>query len=562
MHPCLRCFCISACRNCADSNGVCYWWTLGSKPDLRFETQLEVYHTVAHVARRTCGEAQESMGWGHHWVSWHSTAVHFWRWWVVDGSLMGGRWEVPGGEEIPGGGIQELTPADSCRLHLLHSTCFVPAVSGKEHLQAATSSGPRHDLPDSIHEEGRHVSQLAFLVVNGFWICHALKSSTCTGVGEDHEYRALLRAIASMYREYTACSCDEAAAAESLVPFLHATLVFMMSFFTPLQYTVTLPTLSIFYHAAVDSRQRLRPCWKAKRKALRSSKIWKIRWHFAWIIFCVPFSTRPRPKWSERPMRYLGHAELLRIFFAPRRTIWSKWMQSMTPIQTSYRIFIQLFRTESRCTDFQLPFDLHNLHSLHSTIGFQWFVPSPRAKDPGHVCDSRHSWRILPKVAAGEGLVDVAFQENAQYEEFIPRHWPIWHNLAHCNGVQNIGMILCPCNPILGILYNPTVCIHNYTHTHIHITSYYIILIHITHYAWLYTYNILQSPTYFHLAFCPSSDARYQDWWSMGWRHHRAIGILIGSPYNMYKGKEERGSDVFQMFFLTFYTTMKTVNIY
>jgi hypothetical protein len=91
-------------------------------------------------------------------------------------------------------------------------------------------------------------------------------------VGEDHEYRALLRAIASMYREYTACSCDEAAA-ESLVPFLHATLVFMMSFFTPLQYTVTLPTLSIFYHAAVDSRQRLRPCWKAKRKALRSSKI-------------------------------------------------------------------------------------------------------------------------------------------------------------------------------------------------------------------------------------------------------------------------------------------------
>ena len=210
----------------------------------------------------------------------------------------------------------------------------------------------------------------------------------------------------------------------------------------------------------------------------------------ACFYFCVPFSTRPRPKWSERPMRYLGHAELLRIFFAPRRTIWSKWMQSMTPIQTSYRIFIQLFRTESRCTDFQLPFDLHNLHSLHSTIGFQWFVPSPRAKDPGHVCDSRHSWRILPKVAAGEGLVDVAFQENAQYEEFIPRHWPIWHNLAHCNGVQNIGMILCPCNPILGILYNPTVCIHNYTHTHIHITSYYIILIHITHITHDYTPTI------------------------------------------------------------------------
>lgn len=66
------------------------------------------------------------------------------------------------------GGIQELTPADTCRLHLLRSTCFVRAVSGKEYLQAATSSGPRHDLPDSIHEEGRHVSQLAFLVVNGF----------------------------------------------------------------------------------------------------------------------------------------------------------------------------------------------------------------------------------------------------------------------------------------------------------------------------------------------------------------------------------------------------------
>lgn len=253
----------------------------------------------------------------------------------------------------------------------------------------------------------------------------------------------------------------------------------------------------------------------------------------ACFYFCVPFSTRPRPKWSE----------LLGIFFAPRRTIWSKWMQSMTPIQTSYRIFIQLFRTESRWISSCRDWSTQSTQSTQHIWGFQWFVPYLRElrirATFATVGILGGFFQRLQRVRAWWMLHSRKTLNMKSSFQDIGQFGIIWHIATVCRTLRWFST-----HVILYLVsYNPIVCIHNYTHTVTYTHTYYI-LHHITHYI-THDFLHLQSPTYFHLAFCPSWDARYQDWWSMGWRHHRAIGILIGSPYNMHKGKEERGSDVF-----------------
>ena len=140
----------------------------------------------------------------------HSSAVHFWR----------------------------NPRTNICRLHMPHLTRFVPAVSC--FWQGTSSSGYiewSKTWFTRLHPWRRQVSQLAFSVVNGFLICHALKSSTCSA----KEWEKTMNTVRCSEQSLPCTTTRNIQRAydnpmnRELGAFLHSTLVFMMSFFTPFQ---------------------------------------------------------------------------------------------------------------------------------------------------------------------------------------------------------------------------------------------------------------------------------------------------------------------------------------